>query len=148
MNKENILKVCQSILLKQKESLLNAQKEIEESMLSETKSSLGDKHETARAKMQTEQEKLSKQQSDLNKLIALLGRIDPFHLSKNCDFGALVFTDKTTFFLAVGLGKIEIDNQQLMVISTHSPIAQLMIDLKVNDTYEFNGLSYKIINIA
>ena len=44
----------------------NTIKEIQESLLSETKSSAGDKHETGRAMIQLEQEKLSSQLSQFS----------------------------------------------------------------------------------
>ncbi len=144
MNKEEVLKVCLDILLSHKQSLQSALNEIEESMQNETKSSLGDKHETARAKMQVEHEKLLKQQSELNNQVTQLKRVEATRKNTNCDFGALVYTDKATFFLSVAIGKIVMGEKPIMVISTHSPIAKLMQPCKLNESFEMNGVSYTI----
>ncbi|HRD37690.1 MAG TPA: 3-oxoacyl-ACP synthase, partial [Bacteroidia bacterium] len=59
--KERLFLHCESLMAEKVQSLKVALSQITESANNETKSSAGDKHETARAMMQLEQEKLSRQ---------------------------------------------------------------------------------------
>ena len=59
--KKQVFDHCWDTVLKQEKSLLNRQQLLRESLESEQKSSAGDKHETGRAMVQLEQEKLGKQ---------------------------------------------------------------------------------------
>ena len=110
----------------------------------ETKSSAGDKHETGRAMMQLEQEKNSKQLSEALVLKAQLERINPSLTSTKVVEGSLVITDKGNFFISIGAGKIEIDNNIYYAISRLSPIASKLIGLEKNNTLIFNGINYLI----
>jgi len=63
------------LLVKRGEEIRAAMDAVQQSANSETKSTAGDKHETARAMAQLEVEMLSKQLEEVNKSIALLKRI-------------------------------------------------------------------------
>lgn len=58
--------------------------------------------------------------------------------------GAVVVTDKRTFFIAVSSEVVEIDGQEIFGISTKAPLYQVMAGCKKGDKFEYNGTSYKI----
>lgn len=97
-----------------------------ESKNNETKSSAGDKYETGRAMMQQEQEKNEIQLSKNLNLKNLLLQIDLEQDYKTIKFGSLVITNQGKYFIAVGLGKIKIENETYFVISLDSPIGKLL----------------------
>ena len=76
-----------------------------------------------------------------------LKAINPDHVNNKVEPGAVVVTNKRTFFIAVSSEKIEIDGQEIFGISTNAPIFSAMMDLKKGDTFEFNNTSYKIQEI-
>jgi len=78
----------------------------------ETKSNVGDKYETTREMMQLEIEKnmLQLNKYDLQKNELLKINIQKTH--KKVELGSLVFTPENTYFISIGLGKIEIENER------------------------------------
>jgi transcription elongation GreA/GreB family factor len=148
LNKELILQACKEILSKKKSVIKAAITEIQESMLNETKSSSGDKHETARAKMQSEQEKLENQLYALENQWQVLEKININQISQSIIAGSLVQTQDAYFFIAVGLGKISVEEVNVFVISPNSPIGKQFIGLKKGEQFELNGTKYIILSIV
>lgn len=123
-------------------------KEAQQAANNETKSSAGDKHETARAMAQLETEKLSAQLTDALKLKQSLDVINPKNNHPQIGSGSLVFTNRTIFYLAVSLGKINVENQDYFVISSVSPIGQQLLSKKEKDSFTFNGVEYVIEKVV
>ena len=128
-------------------SLRNSLQELEEGSESDTKSSAGDKHETARAMMQIEQEKLGKQLHDFLEQKAALEKIDLDAMHTQITKGSLVDTNKGLLFLSVALGKITVDDKSVIVLSPQSPLGLKLVGLKVGDSAEVNGTKYIIERI-
>ncbi len=120
-----------------------------EALTVESKSSAGDKHETARAMLQLETEKCAEQLAQALRLQDVLNRI---HLDEksadNIHIGTLVHTSVGIFYISVGIGKLEYDGKEYMAISPASPIAHVMIGKKKGDSLEFNGRKIDIINVT
>lgn len=115
-----------------------------ESANNETKSSAGDKHETARAMMQLEQEKLSYQLKDLQDQKLELEKIDISKPSAQIAKGTLIQSDKGFLFLSIGLGKINVDDKTVFAISPQSPLGVKLLGKKENDIVDMNGVKYTI----
>lgn len=114
------------------------------SFTSDTKSSAGDKHEVGRAMVQQELDKLEEQRA---KLIALQQELARVPLERNFEqvaFGSLVITDHGNYFVAIGLGRIEVDDALCFAISLASPIGQALKDKRVGDEVLFNGGSITV----
>ena len=115
---------------------------------SDTKSSVGDKHETSRAKIQIEIDQLCKQlkltedQFLSIKSINLRGNTDVI------DRGSLVRTNIGYFFLSVGYGKLVVNNIDFFILSLASPLGQLLRGKKTGDQLIFRGISYIIEDIV
>lgn len=135
---------CLQILNQKIEELSVALKTATESANNETKSSAGDKHETARAMMQIEQEKLGKQLKELQEQKSELEKIDITKVSNQIAKGTLIQSDKGYLFLSIGLGKIIVDDQTVFAISPQSPLGLKLMGLKGNEVVEMNGVSYTI----
>jgi transcription elongation GreA/GreB family factor len=116
-----------------------------ESSASEGKSTAGDKHETARAMMHLEQEKLQRQLAEAQGLMAELERIDPKVRHDKVGLGALITTDKGNFFLATGLGKVAFEGESYFVVSVKAPIALQFLGRTNGDTVKMNGVAYEIL---
>lgn len=126
------------------ESELNATRE---SATSESKSTAGDKHETGRAMMHLEQEKLHKQLAEAQTIVSELERIDTKGVHTKIGLGSLVKTDKTTFFLAAGLGKVDFEGMTCFVLSTKAPIAAQFLGKSTGDKVSMNGTVYDIRSV-
>ncbi len=142
--KEKVYKHCLAILNQKAVELDQALKSVTEAANNETKSTAGDKHETSRAMMQIEQEKLGKQLKEIRDQKAELEKIDISKPSAKIAKGTLVHSDKGLLFLSIGLGKIIADGETVFAISPQSPLGKLLIGKKEKDVVEMNAVKYTI----
>lgn len=119
-----------------------------ESRDSDSKSTAGDKHEVGRAMIQIE---LDNQSAQLAKNKKLLEQLELIKLDRTCDevgFGNLVKTNSGTYFISIGIGQVEMDENRYFVISRESPIGQTMEGKKVKDEFSFNERVFTILDIS
>src|SRR4051812_44648559 len=88
----------------------------------DSKSSAGDKHETSRAMMQLEHEKISRQIADALSQKAAVEQINPEVNSTVVETGALLKTNKGYLFISAALGKINVEGVEVMTLSMQSPL--------------------------
>lgn len=120
----------------------------QESATSESKSTAGDKHETGRAMMHLEQEKLHKQLAEAQIIVAELERIDVSKVHSHIGLGSLVKTDKAAFLLAAGLGKVAFEGATYFVVSTKAPIVAQFLGKSAGDKVKMNGTMYDIQSVG
>lgn len=128
----------------------NAQEAIDvakESANDDSKSSAGDKHETGRAMAQLEQEKSGQQLKEAEELKGVLEKINISNISDTIQAGSVVLTDKGNFFFSIPVGKLIVDKEAYYAISLGSPIGAKIKNLRKNDTFDMNGIVYKILGI-
>ncbi|MCX6353145.1 MAG: hypothetical protein NTX03_14995 [Bacteroidetes bacterium] len=113
----------------------------------DSKSSAGDKHETAKAMIQIEQEKLNKQLGEFYAQISILEKIDATAQSPKIIKGSLVKTDKGFFFLSIALGKISAAQENVIVLSPQSPLGALFMGLSATQKVQFNNITYQILEV-
>ena len=146
--KHKIIKECNTLLQQKIANLTSALSQVNEAANNETKSTAGDKHETAKAMMQLEQEKLSAQITILNTQVSELQKINTTKKYTQITNGSLVTTNKGILFIGVGLGKIKINDEvEVFAISYLSPLAQLLINNKVNQSVSIGAINYMINGI-
>lgn len=121
--------------------------ELSESAKNETKSTAGDKHETALAMLQIEQENTRQKYKEATEQKAQLDKINIELNSSIIIKGSLIETDKGYFFLSVALGKSMIDNIPVIAISQQSPLGAKLVGLKAKDAAEINGIIYTVETI-
>lgn len=121
--------------------------DLTEDSLNDAKGSAGDKHETGLAMMHLEQEKLNKKLLELLDTQNKFLKIDYSIASNQVILGSLIQTNDTYFLLAVALPKIEVDGKTVFGMSPQSPLGELFMGKKVNDTIAFNGKNYNFIQI-
>ena len=130
------------------QDISNAITSLTESRDADKKSSAGDKHETSRAKIQTEIDQLSKQLINAQKQKNNLSIIDTSHLNSIADVGSLVETNKGYFFISTGWGRIQIQDENYFVISIESPIGRLLKNKKKGDSIQFRDTAYDILSVS
>jgi transcription elongation GreA/GreB family factor len=144
--KTSILTACKQVIHYRITQLNDAISELGES--NDSKSSAGDKHETGRAMVHLEQEKLSKQLQEWENQNTLLAKIDVSKQNDGIGLGSLVETNKGTFFLACNLGKLMIDDQEVIIISLQSPLGEKLMNHKQGDQFDFNNTRYEIFKLS
>lgn len=126
------------------QTVQNTINDIQESLLSETKSSAGDKHETGRAMLQLEREKAGNQLAETQKIKEAFSKIDISKNPKAIGLGSLVYTTKSNYYIAISAGEIKINNIVFYAISSNTPIGQLLMGKSVADKVVFNGAVFTI----
>jgi len=148
VEKQKLIKTCSNYLKDKINSLHAIINEVSEASNSESKSSAGDKHETSKAMMQLEIEKLGTQ---LNEAELQLLEFEKINFNKNfqcIEQGSLVETNKGSFLIASSIGKITVDDKMVFVISNKSPLAVVFADKHQKDSLSFNGVEYVIERIS
>ena len=123
--KRELYNQCNIFVESRLQSIQNTIAEIQESLLSETKSSAGDKHETGRAMLQLEREKAGQQLAEAQKVKEILAKIDVTNSSKKVCLGSVVYTSQANYFISIGAGKITVDGIDFFAISPNTPIGKL-----------------------
>ena len=114
-------------------------------LASESKSSAGDKHETGRAMLQLEREKLGEQLKETERKLKLLLPLENHLSTKTITVGSVVKTDQLSYYIAVSTPALEIDKTTYYCISSKSPIGKLLLGKKVGEAISFN---HRISNIT
>lgn len=117
---------------------------IKESISNETKSTAGDKYETARAMLHIEQENVLKQLANAQHQKHELTAVDISQVSTIVRHGSLVTTNYVVFFIATAMGKIEIEGTTIITLSKISPLGKILMGKKANDMVMFDSRRYEI----
>ena len=121
--------------------------DLKESGSNETKSTAGDKHETALAMLQIEQSNTRGQLQETLTQKAALEKINPTISASMIVNGSLVKTNRGYLFMSVALSKAVIKNITVIALSPQSPLGQKLMGLKVSDVVEINNVEYVIESI-
>lgn len=146
--KSEILKHLISLQVERITELNQYQKDLSDSLLSESKSTAGDKHDTSRAMIHLEQEKLQHQYQELNYQFQRLKEISVLKALEIVSFGALVETETDLFLLGASLGKKMVDGRFIYCIGMEAPISQSILNKRVGESLFFNGKVSEIKSIS
>ena len=137
-----------TILIKDKTQLLKFELDsINKENNNLKKSSAGDKFEISRALMQTEYDKIHNQLLILKNQLRAIKSISLSDKKKKVGVGSFIKTNKSFYFISIGLGKQIIDNNAINIISLSSPIGKLLNNKKKGDKIVFNNKEELIENI-
>ena len=128
-------------------SLQNILADLTESGTNETKSTAGDKHETALAMLQIEQANVRAQLKEVLEQKATLEKINPALSPVSIVNGSLVKTNLGYFFISVALGKAVVDGTTVIALSQQSPLGKILMGLKVGGSTVINNHNYFIESI-
>ena len=145
--KEAVYNYCLKVVDDKIAHLQRALIDLRESASNETKSTAGDKHETALAMLQIEQENTNKQLANVLAQKSVIERIVPVIQSTQVVNGSLVKTNKGYLFVSIALGKVIVDNIPVIALSPQSPLGLKLVGLRVNEAAEVNGVKYIIESI-
>lgn len=142
--KTQLYLACTAYVDERIEGIQKAMDEAQQAANAETKSTAGDKHDTSRAMMHQEKENMARQMAEALKLKNALAQINPDHQANEIGPGSLVETNAGTYFLAIGIGKLDVEGKPYFVLSAASPIGQQMLGLKAGGSFTFNGRNFQV----
>ena len=129
-------------------SLQQVLADLRESGANETKSTAGDKHETALAMIQIEQVNINNQLDGILLQKATLEKINPAISVPRVANGSLIKTNKGYLFLSIAVGKANIDGITVTALSPQSPLGIKLLGLNVGEIAEVNHNRFVIESIA
>mgnify|MGYP003667724235 FL=1 len=141
--KQQLYGFCKSFIENRLVRINSSIDSLQEALTSETKSSAGDKHETGRAMIQLEREKLGNQLAEAQLLQELFKKITLQSSSSQVGLGSLVLTDQQNYYMGISAGELKIDGVSYFAIAPNTPIGKLLLGKVVDDVVVFN--SRKII---
>jgi uncharacterized protein (AIM24 family) len=121
--------------------------DLKESGSNETKSTAGDKHETALAMLQIEQANTRGQMKEAIVQKDALEKINPSIAPKIVVHGSLIKTNRGYLFLSIALGKAVIEGVHIIALSPQSPLGIKLMGLQEGDTAAINDNNYLIESI-
>jgi len=122
--------------------------DLKESGANETKSTAGDKHETALAMLQIEQANTRAQLKELLDQKAVLEKINPLLSPSVVVNGSLIKTSHGWLYLSTALGKAMVENITVTALSPQSPLGIKLMGLSVSGVAEINNNRYIIESIS
>lgn len=146
--KEDLRNKCLEMLNVKITALQKILHDLQQSAANETKSTAGDKHETALAMLQIEQENTGRQLQVLLSQRLQLQQLDLLKSATIIGKGSLVYTNKGLVFISVGIGKFRMGNHMIMVISYASPLGSMLVGKKVGETVQCNNIDYRVDEIV
>lgn len=122
--------------------------DLKESATNETKSTAGDKYETALAMLQIEQANIGKQLEEALAQLRFFEKLNPQIITIRITNGSLVKTNRGYFYVSVALGKAMIDGVEIIALSMLSPLGNKFKGLTPGDKFELNGNLFLIESVA
>ncbi len=145
--KQQLYDFCQTYAKDRVTRLQTQMATLQESLFSETKSSAGDKHETGRAIMQLERERLGQQLAVAEALTQALTKVNINPLKGPIGLGSLVRTNKANYFLAISAGECHAEGGLVYCISPNTPIGGFLLGKSVGDVFVFNDKEITVLEV-
>ena len=144
--KTKLLEISLTYVNKRISSYKDEIETLKESIESNYKS-IDEGDDAGNGKLLNDLEKNAQYLNDAIKMLDVIKLINPKTTPQNIGLGSLVKTDTSTFFIAVSIGKVDVENESYFIISIHSPIGQLLFNKTVGNEIVFNDNRYKILEV-
>ena len=140
--------ICSAILAhleKNKDETLTYLESLQQSLHAESKSSAGDKHETARAMIHQEMRQTNDTLMRCEQALNEARMLDQSTTNPRCvATGVLVETDGPWVLIGIALGKIELEGHTIIGVSPAAPVAKAWRGLKVGNEVSLGPNTYAI----
>lgn len=145
--KQQLLRFCHDFVDHRITTASQAMTSAQQAANEEGRSSAGDKYETGRAMMQIERDQAAEQLSEAMKLKKLLESIDIERVTDKAVLGSLVICKNMSVFLAIGIGKANVEGREYLIVAPHSPLGKSLVSKGVKDEFVIHGEVKSIVDI-
>lgn len=146
--KQQLYELCVAYIAGKEKAIKDAIADVRAAAANETKSSAGDKYETAREMMQQEIDMNMTRLAELSHLQLILEQIHTDEPYSTAQPGAVVYTTNGNYYIAIGAGKLTVNDATYYAVSAASPIGAKLTGLRMHDTFLLNGKPYTISEVA
>lgn len=120
--------------------------DLKKGIAEDSKSSAGDKFETAREMAQQELVKLSTQLNEQQRLKSLVDN-QSSESTTQVSLGAVIQTNKGVFLVGIPIGTNTFEGKNIIGIGLSAPLGQLLLHKKKKDQFFFNNQEFIIEEI-
>ena len=145
--KQDVIAAAISIVSQKIERIKAELDDLNDGNAQNSKSTAGDKHDTERAMVHLEIEKLSKSLSVEYAIRNDLEQIKADSVNSVISNGSLVETSRGLFLIGAASGNVSLGSTSVFCISAHSPLAIELNSKSVGDVAEVNGNDFLIKSI-
>jgi regulator of replication initiation timing len=103
--------------------------------------------ESFREQLQVEREMYNKKLREATETLEIVKRIDSKKYSDQISVGSLIKTTEQTFFICTSIGELKINGNSCFVISTSSPVYELLAGKKKGQQYKFRDKTVDILEV-
>lgn len=107
-----------------------------------------DRYDSFRAQLLRKRDLFAEQYHRALKELDFLSGLNPETVNNKVLINTLIITNKQRFYVAIGLGKVELSEGEFYVISPLAPIFQAIKEKTTGDTVVFNGLKISILELV
>lgn len=147
INKKEVYKLCFQKLQDKIQFIESALHDLKSANQNDSKSSAGDKHETAGAMLHLEQEKLNRQLVELIGQKKLFQQLNPELHSEQVVQGSLIECKEGWIYISIALGNISYESTNVSVISIDSPLAKSLTGAKKGDKVMVNSRTFHLLQV-
>lgn len=142
-----LIRQCREFLEARKAEYLRELRNVDEAAAGETKSSAGDKYETAREMMAQARNLLGRNLAETEAGLDTLARMAAAPLRPIIGFGSLVETDQGWHLLGASLGDREIGGMAVRMISLASPLGAALKGKTAGDGFAWRGSQAAVLRV-
>jgi hypothetical protein len=143
--KEKLLAKCIEIKVESESSILAAMEDAQQS--ANEYGAPKDRYDSFRAQLMRKRDMLGQQLAVIQEELRHLRQVKTGINSKSVEPGALVVLSTQVLFILAGIGKVELENNTVYVVSPVVPLVTAMKGLKPGDSFSFRGTTMKILEI-
>ena len=107
-----------------------------------------DRYDSFRTQLLRKRDMHAEQYQKALKDLDYLKKLSPESITSVVAINSLVKTNNQIFYITIGLGKLEVENQSIYVISPVTPIYKALEGKKAGDSMLFNGQKLEIIGVV
>lgn len=147
MDRKSIVIAIRTHLEERLKELTSELRDLSEGNNDNLKSTAGDDHDTERAMLHQEMERLSDRADAERKILVDFDRLESLNLlNDEVGYGHIVRTDRGYFMLGIPFGKIVMYGMPLLGISMTSPMGMALKGRKRNEAFEVNQNTYTVLD--
>lgn len=143
------IKLYQKCIQKQTEIIENSKAAMDEAQTAANEyGGPKDRYDSFRTQILRKRDLFAEQYNKALKELSFIQSLNPEAPSKVVATNTLVITNKQKFYISIGLGKVELPDNEFYVISPSAPLYQALKDKTTGDTIVFNGQKITIVDLA
>jgi transcription elongation GreA/GreB family factor len=147
-DKSRAIAQCRAMLLARQADYRREMASLDEAASRETKSSAGDKYETAREMIAQSRRLTEANLDEVDAGLAILERMAAAPEQSRCGLGSLLETSQGWFLVGASLGDLEVDGVAIRTMSLASPLGQALKGRGAGERISWRGQGILLLSVG